>query len=74
MPGETPRKSLYYREIAKVNLDTGALQVLSSSDEDHEVLEEGGGSSEAAELEILAGADPNSLVGSRRRVTILSKL
>lgn len=61
--GRTPRKSLYYREIAKVNLDTGALQVLSSSDEDHEVLEEGGGSSEAAELEILAGADPNSLVG-----------
>ncbi len=61
--GRTPRKNLYYREIAKVNLDTGALRVLSSSDADHEVLEAGGGSSEAAELEILAGADPNSLVG-----------
>jgi dipeptidyl-peptidase 4 len=61
--GLTPRKNLYYREIAKVSLDTGAMQVLSSSDADHEVLEAGGGSSEAAELEILAGADPNSLVG-----------
>ena len=61
--GRTPRKNPYYREIAKVNLDTGAMQVLSSSAADHEVLEEGGGSSEAAELEILAGADPGSLVG-----------
>jgi dipeptidyl aminopeptidase/acylaminoacyl peptidase len=61
--GLTPGKNPYYREIARVNLDTGAMKVLSSSAEDHEVLERGGGSSEAAELEILAGADPDSLVG-----------
>jgi dipeptidyl-peptidase-4 len=61
--GRTPRKNLYYREIAKVDLDTGAMKVLSSSDEDHEVLEPGGFSNEEADLEILAGADPGSLVG-----------
>ena len=61
--GLTPGKNPYYREIVRVNLDTGAMKVLSSSAEDHEVLERGGGSSEAAELEILAGADPDSLVG-----------
>jgi dipeptidyl-peptidase-4 len=61
--GLTPRKNPYYREIARVSLDTGALRVLSASDADHEVLEQGGGSSEEAELEILAGADPLSLVG-----------
>jgi dipeptidyl aminopeptidase/acylaminoacyl peptidase len=61
--GLTPGKNPYYREIARVNLDTGAMKVLSSSVEDHEVLERGGGSSEATELEILAGADPDNLVG-----------
>ena len=61
--GLTPGKNPYYREIVRVNLDTGAMKVLSTSAEDHEVLERGGGSSEAAELEILAGADPDSLVG-----------
>ena len=61
--GLAPRKNPYYREIAKVNLDSGVMKVLSSSDEDHEVLERGGGSSEVADLEILAGADPTSLVG-----------
>jgi dipeptidyl-peptidase 4 len=61
--GRTPRKNLYYREIAKVNLDTGVMKVLSSSDEDHEVLEHGGISNEEADLEIIAGADPESLVG-----------
>jgi dipeptidyl-peptidase 4 len=61
--GRTPRKNPYYREIAKVNLDTGAMKVLSSSDADHEVLEEGGISNEEADLEIFAGADPKSLVG-----------
>jgi len=61
--GRTPQKNPYYREIAKVNLDTGAMKVLSSSDEDHEVLEQGGFSNEEADLEILAGADPKSLVG-----------
>jgi dipeptidyl-peptidase 4 len=61
--GRTPRKNPYYREIAKVNLDTGAIKVLSSSDEDHEVLEEGGMSNGEASLEIFAGADPKSLVG-----------
>ena len=61
--GRTPRKNLYYREIAKVNLDTGVMKVLSASDEDHEVLEQGGGSNEEADLEVLAGADPTSLVG-----------
>jgi dipeptidyl-peptidase-4 len=61
--GRTPRKNPYYREIVKVNLDTGAMKVLSSSDEDHEVLEQGGISNEEADLEIIAGADPKSLVG-----------
>jgi dipeptidyl aminopeptidase/acylaminoacyl peptidase len=61
--GRTPRKNLYYREIAKVNLDTGVMKVLSSSDEDHEVLEQGGISNEEADLEVIAGADPKSLVG-----------
>lgn len=61
--GRTPRKNLYYREIAKVNLDTGAMTVLSSSDEDHDVLEPGSISNEEADLEIIAGADPKSLVG-----------
>lgn len=61
--GRTPRKNLYYREIARVNLDTGALKILSSSNEDHEVLEQGGFSNEEADLELLAGADPKSLVG-----------
>jgi dipeptidyl-peptidase 4 len=61
--GRTPRKNLYYREIAKVNLDTGVMKVLSASDEDHEVLEQGGISNEEADLEVIAGADPKSLVG-----------
>jgi dipeptidyl aminopeptidase/acylaminoacyl peptidase len=61
--GRTLRKNLYYREIAKVDLDTGAMKILSSSDEDHEVLEQGGISNEEADLELLAGADPKSLVG-----------
>lgn len=61
--GRTPRKNPYYREIAKVNLDTGAMKVLSSSDEDHEVLEQGGISNQEADFEIMAGADPKSLVG-----------
>jgi dipeptidyl aminopeptidase/acylaminoacyl peptidase len=39
------------------------MKVLSSSDEDHEVLEEGGFSNEEASLEIFGGADPKSLVG-----------
>jgi dipeptidyl-peptidase-4 len=61
--GRTLRKNLYYREIAKVDLDTGAMKILSSSDEDHEVLEQGGISNEEADLDLLAGADPKSLVG-----------
>lgn len=61
--GRRPHKNLYYREIARVNLDSGRMKVLSSSDEDHEVLERGGGSNEEADLEVLAGADPKSLVG-----------
>ena len=61
--GRTPRKNLYYREITKVNLDTGVMKALSSSDEDHEVLEEGGISNAEADLEVTAGADPKSLVG-----------
>jgi dipeptidyl-peptidase-4 len=61
--GRTPRKNPYYREIAKVNLDTGVMKVLSASDEDHEVLEQGGISNEEADLEVIAGADPKSLVG-----------
>jgi dipeptidyl aminopeptidase/acylaminoacyl peptidase len=61
--GRTPRKNLYYREIAKIKLDTGAMKVLSSSDGDHEVLEQGGISNEEADLEVIAGADPKSLVG-----------
>ena len=61
--GRTPGKNLYYREIARVNLDTGVMKVLSASDEDHEVLEQGGISNEEADLEVLAGADPKSLVG-----------
>jgi dipeptidyl aminopeptidase/acylaminoacyl peptidase len=61
--GRTPRKNLYYREIAKVNLDSGVMKVLSASDEDHEVLEQGGISNEEADLEVIAGADPKSLVG-----------
>jgi dipeptidyl-peptidase 4 len=61
--GRTPRKNLYYREIAKVNLDTRVMKVLSSSDEDHEVLEQGGISNEEADLEVIAGADAKSLVG-----------
>lgn len=61
--GRTPRKNPYYREVAEVDLDDGALKVLSSSDEDHEVLEQGGISNQEADLEIMAGADPKSLVG-----------
>ena len=61
--GRTPRKNPYYREIAKVKLDTGVMKVLSASDEDHEVLEQGGISNEEADLEVIAGADPKSLVG-----------
>jgi dipeptidyl-peptidase-4 len=61
--GRTSRKNPYYREIAKVNLDSGVMKILSSSDEDHEVLEEGGISNQEADLEITAGADPKSLVG-----------
>jgi dipeptidyl-peptidase-4 len=61
--GRTPHKNPYYREIAKVNLDTGVMTVLSASDEDHEVLEQGGISNEEADLEVIAGADPKSLVG-----------
>jgi len=61
--GRTRRKNPYYREIAKVNLDTGVMKVLSASDEDHEVLEQGGISNEEADLEVIAGADPKSLVG-----------
>jgi dipeptidyl-peptidase-4 len=63
LAGRTPRKNLYYREIARVNLDTGVMKVLSASDEDHEVLEQGGISNEEADLEVIAGADPKSLVG-----------
>jgi len=63
LAGRTPRRNPYYREIARVNLDTGAMKILSSSDEDHEVLEEGGISNEEAGLELFAGADPKSLVG-----------
>ena len=61
--GRTLRKNPYYREVAKVNLDTGAMKVLSSSDEDHNVIVGGGIGNTEASLEILAGADPNSLVG-----------
>jgi len=61
--GRTAQKNLYYREIAKVNLDTGVMKVLSSSDADHEVLEQGGISNVQADREIIAGADPKSLVG-----------
>lgn len=61
--GRTPRKNPYYREIAKVNLDSGVMKILSSSDEDHEVLEQGGITNQEADLEVMAGADPKSLVG-----------
>lgn len=36
--GRSKDKSPYYREIARVDLRTGALKVLSSSDDDHETL------------------------------------
>lgn len=63
LAGRTPRKNPYYREIAKVNIDSGVMKILSSSDEDHEVLEQGGISNAQADLEVTAGADPKSLVG-----------
>ncbi len=61
--GRTRRKNPYYREIAKVNLDTGVMKVLSANGDDHEVLEQGGISNEEADLEVIAGADPKTLVG-----------
>ena len=35
--GRVPGRNPYYREIARVNLDSGALTVLSSSDADHKL-------------------------------------
>ena len=36
--GRTKGRSPYYQEVARVDLDTGAMKVLSAGDDDHEVL------------------------------------
>lgn len=40
--GRIKRKNPYYQEVARVDLDTGAMTVLSASDDDHEVVVSGG--------------------------------
>jgi dipeptidyl-peptidase-4 len=40
--GRIKRKNPYYQEVARIGLDTGAMTVLSASDDDHEVVVPGG--------------------------------
>jgi dipeptidyl aminopeptidase/acylaminoacyl peptidase len=63
LAGRTKGKNPYYQEIARVDLDTGALKILSASDDDHEVLVAGGISNLAAVLEISAGGERAGLQG-----------
>ena len=61
--GRTPGKNPYYQETARVDLDTGALKVLSASDDDHEVLVPGGLVNEDAIIYLFSGGDPRGLSG-----------
>ena len=63
LAGRTKANDPYYQEIGRVDLDTGALKILSSSDEAHEVLVSGGISNFTAQLEILSGGERAGLQG-----------
>jgi dipeptidyl aminopeptidase/acylaminoacyl peptidase len=56
--GRTPGRDPYDQEIARVDIDTGELTVLSAGDEDHQVFVSGRGVTSATEtLDLAAGVD-----------------
>ena len=61
--GRTKDRNPYYQEVAQVDLDTGAMKVLSASNDDHEVLDPGGLTDMNALLYLGSGGDPNGLQG-----------
>jgi dipeptidyl aminopeptidase/acylaminoacyl peptidase len=61
--GRTPGKNPYYQETARIDLDTGAMKVLTASDDDHEVLVPGGLVNANALVYLFSGGDPHGLSG-----------
>ena len=59
--GRSKDKSPYYREVARVDLRTGALKVLSASNDDHDVVSSG---SLASLANSISGGDPEGLQGA----------
>ena len=60
LAGRTPNKNLYYQEVARVDINTGKMTVLSSSDDDHEVAV----ADDSAALNYLSqGGDPAGVQG-----------
>ena len=61
LQGRSKDKSPYYREVARVDLRSGALKVLSASNDDHETLSEG---SLERLVAVFTGGDPEGLQGA----------
>jgi len=61
LQGRSKDKSPYYREVARVDLRTGALKVLSASNDDHEVVSAG---SLERLVVVFTGGDPEGLQGA----------
>jgi dipeptidyl-peptidase 4 len=61
LQGRSKDKSPYYREVARVDLRTGALKVLSTSNDDHQVVSAG---SLERLVVVLTGGDPEGLQGA----------
>ena len=61
LQGRSKDKSPYNREVARVDLRTGALKVLSASNDDHEVVSENSLQRLAA---VLTGGNPEGLQGA----------
>ena len=61
LQGRSKDKNPYYREVARVDLRTGALKVLSTSNDDHQVVSAG---SLERLVVVLTGGDPEGLQGA----------
>ena len=61
LQGRSKDKSPYYREVAQVDLRSGALTVLSASNDDHEVVSAG---SLERLVAVITGGDPEGLQGA----------
>jgi dipeptidyl-peptidase 4 len=59
--GRTKNKNPYYREIARVNIKTGALKIVSAGDGDHQVLST---ASLSRLVAVMTGGDPRGLQGA----------